>query len=151
MRGVADLIAAILLIAIVIVIGTIITVWGTKFFEVTTTETAGCVGFTSYIIESQEFNTTGQNELRVKITNFGKQDLYGFGAILRNSSDVAIFEAEDVDQGFISEEAPLKRGESAYILIIMDSNAALAQSLTEITVTNQACFDVAPILPVYQS
>lgn len=150
MKGISELVGAILLIAIVIVIGTIIAIWGASFFQTQTGEASGCVSDTNYIIEEPTFNLTGQNEMRIRVTNFGDMGVYGFGVTVRNGTDVLVFGPGEVDQGGISQSAPLNKGESAYILVDMLGHSQMARNLVEVVVTNQACFDVSPALRIYR-
>ena len=76
--------------------------------------------------------------LKIKITNHGKQPLWGFGVYLYSNSDVKRFDAENVSQGGISEGNMLGREEEAYIMVNITDGPVFG-TITEITVSNKEC------------
>ncbi len=137
-KGINEIIGAILLIAVVVLIIGIVAGWNLKWVG-TETEAQACLSKTNFIIESTKLNFSGNDMYQVKITNFGSLSLYGFGVTMSSDTDLMEFKAGDVTQGGVSESSPLKRGQSAYLMVDMKNLTSFANSVSEIVVTNKAC------------
>lgn len=141
-KGINEVIAAILMVAIVSVIAVIVVNWNIKWVTTETTSQS-CLPDTNFIVESARFNLSGGDEYQVKVTNFGETALYGFGILMNSETNTMEFEDTLVSQGGVSQSSPLQRGQSAYITVNMSGNIAFAQSITDIMVTNKACPSVS--------
>jgi len=140
MRGINELVAAITLIAIVILIVTGIAISTSKFIIAGQPGTA-CLSETNYIAESVKFNQSGNNMLLIKLTNYGRMEVYGFGVSLTNDTSFVQFRWDSplVDQDGIDLGNRLKSGQSMYLRVNMTEHPVLAQTLTEMIITNLAC------------
>jgi flagellin-like protein len=138
MRGINEVIGVILMIAVAVLIAAVFLTWNVSFMETEREETA-CISDTNYIVESFKFNSTGRNEILIKLTNYGDQVLHGFGAIMTSETSMVEHTYSEIDQGGISQSDPLERGESAYITINMSDSTDFARSVKEVIITNEAC------------
>lgn len=147
MKGVSPIIATILLIAVAISLGVMITGWATQMANRQMSGTDSCVINTMYIIDSVEFNksTTLNNTLLVKITNKGTEKLYGFGAILDNGTYIVQMNSSSslIGQGGISSGYKLERERTTYITINLTDTSAgyttMGSTLTSVKITNDGC------------
>lgn len=134
---------ALIAIAILIVTGLSIS---ESTFLISGQPGTACLSETNYILDSVEFNETGDEVLLIRITNHGKMEVYGFGVSLTNDTSFLHFSWDSplLDQGNIDQTNRLETGRSIYLKIDMSDYPVLGQTLTEMVVTNQAC-------PLYQS
>jgi hypothetical protein len=96
---------------------------------------------TNYVIDSVEY-TNSTRELKVKITNKGTTQLYGFGIMLQNASIIQEFNSTNPLVSVspsVTSSNKLAREKSAYIKVNMTDYAPLGLSLTEVKVLNDAC------------
>ena len=141
MKGISELVAAILVIAIAIVVGTIIAMWNIGFIR-EERASISCGSDTSYIIESARLGIVKPYTLTLKVTNHGKLPVWGFGVILRNATSSIQLSSDSplIDQAGITKDEPLGPGQSVYINIDLSSYKDLANSLQEVILTNDACW-----------
>ncbi|MFH1978056.1 MAG: archaellin/type IV pilin N-terminal domain-containing protein [Candidatus Aenigmatarchaeota archaeon] len=153
-KGVSPIISAVLLIAVAVSVGILVTTWVTSWVTTQTgSNDISCAIDTNYVIDSAQFkNTSAENTLLVRITNKGKQSLYGFGMILDNGTNVLqVNETTNMSAHFtyvslnptITQSNPLSREASMYISINLSNstlgNTVFGGSLTSVRVTNKAC------------
>jgi flagellin-like protein len=147
MKGVSPVIATILLIAVAIAVGILLTNWVTHLTITQMGNAASCSINTIYVIDSAEFNkTTALNStLLLKVTNKGAEPIYGFGAIIDNGTAIFTFNSSStlMDQGGISSGNTLTRERSAYLTVNMTNTTAghtlMGTTMNNIKVTNNAC------------
>jgi flagellin-like protein len=152
-KGISPVVAVVLLVAVAISLGMLVTSWITHlYYEISGGESA-CAINTNYIIDSVEWNRTAKSPtynstLLIKITNKGKQQLYEFGVEVLNGSRIVEFDSAIVNQGGISSNAKLDRERSVYLLVNLTNESfnypAFGRSLltsddVSIKVTNGAC------------
>ena len=154
MRGMSPIVSTVLLIAVAISVGVFVTNWTLGWTERQTGSDKACVTDTYYIIEKAEWNksSTLNDTLRIKITNKGRQQLYGFSVQIDNGTKILTFDSDEVGQGDISVSAKLDREHSAYITVNLTNttlgypafgNSLLTSSEVEIRVANEACDGVS--------
>jgi len=158
-KGISPVIAVVLLVAVAISLGMLVTSWITHlYYDISGGESA-CAINTNYVIDSAQWNQTtkslGYNStLLIKITNKGKLKLYGFGVEMLNGTRIVEFEANIVDQGGISSTNKLEREHSVYLLVNMTNSTlnypAFGRSLLTadevlVKVTNDACPAISAI------
>lgn len=148
-KGVSPVIAVVIMIAVAITTGVMLSTWVTQWVNRQTGDTSmTCVIRTNYIIESAKFNSSGNNVLIIKVRNRGAEELYGFGVILDNTSDIYQFNSTDSRISLspsITESNKLGREGVVYIKVNLNTALyrALGASLSEIRVTNEACKSVS--------
>ena len=154
-RGISDIIAVVLMIAVAISIGVFVTTFATKWVqEQTTSPSITCALKTNYVVDDVKFNYSGKSDLLVKVTNKGDQDLYGFGFVLENITHLVTFDSTDPQiLNQIAVGSALKREESALLRLNLSSCADqsstfcnesrnyphLGKTATKVTVRNDAC------------
>jgi flagellin-like protein len=153
MKGVSPIIATIILIALAITIGMMLSSWITHWFYIQTGRTSvSCALETNYAIESARWNissTSLNNTLLIKVLNKGSRGIYGFGVVLDNGTRIVQLNSSSslVNQGGISSSNPLQQEQSAYISVNLTNTTlyypVLGSTLTEVRVTNDACPDVS--------
>jgi len=145
MRGISPVIATVLLIAVAVSAGMLVTTWITQWVVTqTTSEAQTCSINTQYVIDTVVFNESGNNLLKIKITNKGSQPLYGFSVELDNGTPpIVTFPVDEVDQGGVTESNPLKREQSVYIIVNLSNSTlgypTLGATLKSVKVLNDAC------------
>ena len=157
MKGISPVIAVVLLVAVAISQGMLVTSWITHlYFDISGGEGA-CAIKTNYVIDSAQWNQTSKSimynsTLLIKITNKGELKLYGFGAEILNGTKILNFDSNEVDQGGISSTNRLGRERSAYIWLNLTNSSldypAFGRSLltsdeVAVKVTNLACAAVS--------
>jgi len=152
-KGISPVVASVILIAVSVSIGVIVSTWITHLTQEQTSSSKLCAINTLYNIDSAKFNLSGTNELRLKVTNEGEQSLYGFGMVIDNGTEIRIVNSTHtrLDQNNITSSSPLKRGQSVYLIVNMTNTTSdsfdwqdfgltlTTSSKTEIVVTNEAC------------
>ncbi len=145
-RGMSPIVASILLVAITITIGVLVSGWISGWVGEQTREVElACSVDTNYLVDYAIYNDTGyNNSLLIKVTNKGKTDIYGFGAILDNGTTIFQLNSSHtgINQGGISKTNPLHREQSAYLtisLINVTNHTAYGKTLKEVRITNDAC------------
>src|SRR3989344_7263342 len=116
-RGISDIIAVVLMIAVAISIGVFVTTFATKWVQdQTTSPSITCALKTNYVVDDAKFNYSGKSDLLVKVTNKGDQELYGFGFVLENVTHLVTFDSSSsVVLNQIAVGSALKREESALL------------------------------------
>ncbi|GEM_PF-6790524 len=137
-KGINEIVGVILMIGVVVLVIGIITGWNLEFVE-TETGSQECLAETNFIIESTQFNLSGNDEYQIKVTNFGSLPLYGFGVLMNTDTGTINFDASNVSQGGVSKSSPLKRGQSVYLLAYMGNKTGMVGSIREVVITNKAC------------
>ncbi len=150
MKGISPIIAIVIMIAVAITTGVMLSTWVTQWVSHQTSDSSmACVIRTNYIIESAKFNQSGDNVLVIKVTNQGSEGIYGFGAIIDNTSDIYQFNSTDSLLSLspnITSSDKLTREGSVYVKLDLDTDTSsrnLGATATEIRVTNEACDSVS--------
>lgn len=149
-KGVSPVVAVVLLIVVAISMGILVTTWVTHWISTQTSSSSiSCAINTNYVIESAEFNETGDNILRLRLLNKGSQELYGFGAVLDNGTHIIRMNSTHPALGgnstnnTLSEATALQREETVYFLVNLTNSTlgypALGATLEEVRVLNGAC------------
>ncbi len=151
-RGVSPVIAVVLLIGVAVSMGILVTTWVTHWVSFQITEVGlSCSVDTNYILEAVTFNLTGDELLRIKITNKGAREIYGFSAILDNGTRIVRLNStsELIAQDNINDTNPLEREESEYIMIMLNETdydeafPYFGSTLTEVKILNTVCDSVS--------
>lgn len=156
-RGISPVIASVILIAVSVSIGVIVSTWITHLIQEQTTGSRLCAINTLYNIENARWNISANNSIWLKITNEGEEELYGFGVVMDNGTIILVMNSTNIriDQSNISSSNKLGRKESVYIKINLTNTTSDAfnyqsfgltlttSSRTEIVVTNTACNAIA--------
>lgn len=160
-KGVSPVVASVLLVAVAVSLGILVTTWLTHWTGVQmTAPDIVCSLDTNYVIDSAVFNETADAMLYVKITNKGSQELWGFGADLDNGTDILGLNSSDplINKSNlnITKDNPLKREHSTYVIINLTNETldhpTLGASLKEVKILNDACSSVSAktrIIKVY--
>lgn len=154
-KGISPIIAVVLLIAIAISLGILVSNWATQwvFTEISSPERA-CGLDTDYIIERAVFNETGDDQLWIKITNKGNVELYGFGIEMDNGTRIVRFESgsEFINQSnqstIINRTNRLGRERSLYLIVNLTNESfynysTFGSTLKSVKVLNDVCDTVA--------
>ncbi|NOX71474.1 MAG: hypothetical protein GXO64_02130 [Candidatus Micrarchaeota archaeon] len=148
-KGISPVISVVIMIAVAITIGVMLSTWVTQWVSHQTSDSSmACVIRSNYIIESAVFNESGDNYLIIKVTNQGAEDIYGFGVILDNSTDIYQFNSTDSRitlSPSITSDNKLSREGSVYIKLNLDTTLYrnVGATVNEIRVTNDACDSVS--------
>lgn len=145
-KGISPIIATVLLIALVVVVGTMFSTWMTQWTtRGTGDQDLSCAPRTNYVIESAEYtNSTGV--LKLKVVNKKEEELYGFGVILENATIIESFAYTSANISLsqnISESSKLGREMAVYLNLNLSGGSGIGYTLTKVKVTNQACKAVA--------
>jgi len=142
MRGISPIVAVVVLLALAITIGVIVSIWITNWVSTQReSEEFGCATRTRYIIESAKY-IQSDSILRFRITNKGDEGIYGFGVILYNKTmaETFAYNAPNVTlSANISETNKLAREESVYMSINISGGRNMGLTLTQVKVKNRAC------------
>lgn len=144
-KGISDVIAVVLMIAVAISIGVFVTTFATKWVQdQTSSESISCAIRTNYVVDDVKFNFTGQELLLVKITNKGEDTIHGFGFVFDNITTIKSFKSSDpliINQ--VSSTNALEREQSVIINMNMSNSSLghtrLVKTANKLTVTNDAC------------
>lgn len=79
-KGISPVVATVIMIAVAVAVGVMVSTWVTHLIEDQTSQSQLCAIDTLYNIESAKFNLSGSNQLWLKVTNKGEEELYGFGS-----------------------------------------------------------------------
>lgn len=142
MKGISPIVAVVVLLALAVTIGVIVSIWITSWVSTQReSEEFGCAARTRYIIEGAKY-TRSETFLRFRITNKGEEGIYGFGVILYNKTMVETFayNAPNVTlSANISGTNKLAREESVYMSINISGGRNMGLTLTQVKVKNSAC------------
>jgi flagellin-like protein len=149
-KAISPVISVVLMIAVAISVAILVTTWVTNLTQRQIAGDKSCAINTNYVIESVEWNKSNQYNatLLIKITNRGKQQLYGFGVEIDNGTRIINFDYGVVDQGGITSSNKLGRERSVYVLVNLTNTTlmypAFGRSLVSsdeatVKVTNEAC------------
>ena len=145
MKGISPVIAAVVLIAITIAVGVLLSGWVTQFVTKETETASACITNTNYKIDSATY-TAGTKQLTIMVTNLNVRDLYGFSVQIQNTTNIVIYNYTESDFTIspnVSKSEPLKDQRSAIILInttgAKGDYSNLAYTATELKVLNSAC------------
>lgn len=146
-RGVSPVIASVLMIALAVTIGVLVTNWATTWTTQRVYKDDTCGIDTNYVIDSAVFNKSGDDLLLLMVTNKNDQVIYGFEITVFNNTDLIHFNISDtrINQGGISINNPLRRESTALLkLNLTGSNyGILGNTMTEIRLTNSGCSAVS--------
>lgn len=151
-RGISDVVAVVLMIAVAISIGVFVTTFASKWVQDQTTgPSISCAIKTNYVLEDATYNFTGETKLRIRVANKGEQTLHSFGFVVDNVTLIKSFAWDDpLVANQVTSSNPLKQSEAAVIAITLnDTNMTLGafesliRSATKVTVTNEACKPVS--------
>ena len=125
-KGISPVIASVIMIAVAVSIGIIVSTWITHLVEQQISEDELCAIDTLYNINSAKFNISGNNNILIKITNDGEDGLYGFGVVMDNGTIILLFNSTDyrLDQGNISSTKKLGRKQSLYLVVNMTNTTS---------------------------
>lgn len=152
-KAVSELIATVIIVALVIFLGALIAPWATRLAKNTTNETSSstlsaircqyaALDFdTSYATNGVSNNFTGANPiLRVKVVNKGTVNLHNFSLETEfNSSTIRRFDPVAADQK--SSADPLKPGQST--ILNASITTAITGTLNNVRVIPQPCAENA--------
>jgi len=144
MKGISPVIAAVLLIAITVSVGVLLSSWITHWVSTRTSQaSSACVTNTNYKIDSATF-AASDNNMTIQITNVGRTGLYGFSVQMSNGTDVVVYNASDPNFKMspdITESDPLTEQRSAIIIINMNGayNSTMGSTTDQLKVLNKAC------------
>lgn len=144
-KGVSPLIAVIILLAIAITTGIVISNWVNNFiFRSTSDISVHCATSANYIIEFAQYDSA-TTTLTVKVTNKNSIGLYGFGAEVQNFTAIESFRSNEVttSPGDLAVDNRLRQEQSAFIYIDMADHTPLAETATTVVITNEACPSVS--------
>jgi flagellin-like protein len=149
-KGISPVVAVVLLIAVAISVGILVTTWITHLVTTrTTAPSITCAVDTNYIIDEARFNESGDNQLYIKITNKGALALYGFGAVMDNGTRIITFNSSNryMNQVNITSTNRLDREEAAYIIANLTNETLgypdFGATIDELRVLNDACDSVS--------
>lgn len=155
-KGISPVVAVVLLVAVAISLGMLVTSWVTHlYYDIG--ETSACSIKTNYVIDSVAWNQTSKSTiynstLLIKITNKGDLNLYGFGVEMLNGTRIVNLDPSLVDQGGISSTNKLEREHSVYLIVNLTNatlnypafgRSLLTSDEVEVKVTNDACDDIS--------
>ena len=142
MKGLSQIISAIVLIGIAITMSVLVSnwiaQWSTEHME---TSSSSCALNTNYVIDSITFKNS-TNTMTIKITNKNSRTLYGFSIQLENASDILVFNSSDGNITFspnITASNRLERGRSAFVKLNLTRYPSMGTSTTNVKVFNQVC------------
>ena len=145
MKGISPVIAAVVLIAISVAVGVLLSGWVTQFVSKETEIANSCVTNTNYKIDSATYSTATQR-MTVMITNLNTMELYGFSVQMQNTTHIVLYNYTEPDFSIspnVSKTDPLKDQRSAIIIVDMNGTKGdygnLAYTATELKVLNSAC------------
>jgi len=143
-KGISPVVATVLLVAVAITIGIMVTTWVTQLVTKQTDPSSLCALNTNYIINYARFNFAGDNQLVVKLTNKGIDGIYGLGFIVENDTRILQFNSSHVNITVSpSVSSTNKLGQEQSVLASLNLNASdlptFGRTLTKIRVTNDAC------------
>jgi len=144
MKGMSPVIAAVLLIAITVTVGVLVSSWVTHWVSSRTAAASSeCITNTNYRIDSATFSTNAKN-LTIVFTNLGRVDLYGFSAQVLNGTEVYVYNSTDPRVRIspnITESNPLKEQRSSIMIVDMNGayHSGLGNTADQIRVLNKAC------------
>ena len=152
-KGISPVVASVILIAVSVSVGIMVSSWITHLIDQETSQDGLCALNTLYNIESAKFNISGDNTLWLKIKNEGEYELYGFGVVMDNGTVIIIMNLTHsrLDQANISSSNKLKRQYSMYLKVNLTNTteeninyqafglSLTTSSNTKITVLNDAC------------
>ena len=141
MKGISDIVATFILIALTITMATYLTIGFTQLVQKGEVSSSLCAVDASYSIESVVFNKTGDGQLWIKLTNKGSYELFKFSVFLLNETAARRFLPDDpmADFGGVSEQNPLKRERSVLIKLNLSDDPGIGSTLAEVVMTNEAC------------
>ena len=144
MKGVYPFIAAILLIAFVITIGSLASPWFVSFTKTRSGEVEDisegqidCI-FSSieFTASDIEYNLTGTSDsLNITLDNTGSTPLYDFEIVLRVSDETWVYEPKEFSKK--NSEEPLEAGETFVIVTNITNN--LSDNLQKVRVVAKNC------------
>ncbi|MBL7160838.1 MAG: hypothetical protein ISS93_03245 [Candidatus Aenigmarchaeota archaeon] len=148
-KGISDVIAVVLMIAVAISIGVFVTTFATKWVQdQTSSASISCAIKTNYVVDSAKFNYSGMGRLLVKVTNKGDEGLHGFGFILDNITSIITFNSSSsLITNQVTSASPLMREQSALVTLnLADPDNLydiLVKTIEVLKVTNNACDSVS--------
>lgn len=158
-KGVSDIIAVVLMIAVAIAIGVFVTNFATQWVqEQVVDDSITCAIQTNYVVDDAKFNFSSKDELLVTITNKGDQSLYGFGFVLNNITDILTFTSSDsLITNQVAPASPLEREQSVILTLNLSTcnnesslycntssgYPVMGKTATSIRITNDACSAVS--------
>jgi len=140
-KGISDVIAVVLMIAVAISIGVFVTTFATKWVqEQVSSPSITCAIQTNYVVDDVKFNYSGKKGLLVQVTNKGDDGLYGFGFVLYNITKILSINSSDPGiSGQLVSSNSLEREQSTIVSMNLSNSTFNGETLNKITVTNDAC------------
>ncbi len=147
--GISPIISAVILIAIVVTIATIVAPWALNIALNVSNRTGGDIDQrlicqntdydfdTNYGTYGINWNFTGSSDwLRARIVNTGTQKLYGFSfEIVLNTSEIRSYDVNSTSQK--TQSNPMLPGEWALLDAVLTDD--INNTLTEVKILNDAC------------
>lgn len=120
-RGVSPIVSVVLMVAVAISIGVMLTIYITGWTRTQLTDTdISCAINTNFDIQNIKYNSTGfNNTLLIKLMNDGKEGIYGFGVTVANGTVVHRVNASSraIGQGGITSTNKLLQKQTAFITL----------------------------------
>jgi len=108
-KAISPIIAVVILIALVVTLGGLLSTWLSKFvYDASQQDT--CALYTRYTISEALYNSSS-GQIKVKVKNSGKPDLYNFSIEADNRTLMSVIPAYSPDQTY-----HLASGQSQYVL-----------------------------------
>jgi flagellin-like protein len=134
-KAISPMIALVIMIAIVVTLGGMITSWLSGFVSESSQHDT-CAIDTVYTLSDASYNASS-GQIRVKVKNSGKEDLYNFTVEADNGTLIAIIPVTSPAQTY-----HLRSGRSQYILA--NSSAYNITNIATITVITGSCTGYSP-------
>jgi flagellin-like protein len=137
MKGISPIIATVLLIAVAVAIGVLVSTWITRWTleQTQTAETATCATTTIYDVSDAAYNTTTQM-LTLIVTNKGSSAVYNFTIeAVDNTTAIKLNVTPSYSPTGTTASTPLLQGRS----FSLTANMSTTNKLTSVKVTNTAC------------
>ena len=144
MKGISPVIAAVVLIAISVAVGVLISGWVTQFVTRQTEVANSCVTNTNYRIDSAVYSS-GTKRLTILVTNLNNRGLYGFSVQFQNGTHIALYNSTGPELNVspnVTKLDPLEEQRTAILTLATNAtvdNSNLAYTATKLKVLNDAC------------
>jgi len=144
-KGISPIIAAVVLIAITIAVGVMISGWMTQFVTRQTEMASSCVTNTNYKIDTATYSGS-QKTMTILLTNLHSREIYDFSVQFQNGTQIAFYNYTDPDVTVspnITKTDPLEQQRSAIIIVDLNGTGRdtsnIMYTATELKVLNEAC------------
>jgi flagellin-like protein len=109
-KGISPIVAVVVLVGLAVMTGGLVSSWITSFVQDSTRDADTCAITTMFTISDASVNETS-GELKVKVKNTGKDDIYNFTLEVDNGTLLKAFKATSP-----SETYRVSSGETQYII-----------------------------------